>query len=121
MDRVAGQPIAGAEAANRGQHLVLKSLPLLEVGLLVAEAAEKLPHQRADRAVPLRGLDPRAAVDLLGHGYCDVLHSITVSQFRSPRPRPRPPPTSASDLVDAVEELLLQLQRFRVALHRDRK
>src|SRR6266480_316126 len=105
MDRVAGQPIAGAEAANRGQHLVLKLLALLAVGLLVPEAAEELPHQRADRAVPLRGLDARTAVDLFGHGYCDVLHSFTVSQCGAAIRLPSV--LLAADLVDTVVVLLL--------------
>ena len=78
---VAAQPVGGAELVNSGLDLVLQCL---EPGELIHPAGQLLKvgdDQRAHRGVTLCGGDPGIAVDIIGNGDRDVLHSFTVTRF----------------------------------------
>ena len=76
---VPAQPVGRAELPDPGLDLVLQGL---EPGKLVHPAGQLLEEgddQRAHRGVTLRGGDPGVAVDVIGDGYRNVLHSFTVT------------------------------------------
>ena len=78
---VTAQPVGGAELADPGLDLTLQCLEPGELVHTAGQLLEEGDNQCADRGVTLRGGDPGVAVDVIGDGYRNVLHSFTVTQF----------------------------------------
>ena len=66
VDFTAPEAVAGSEAPDRGQHFVLQTLAPLEIRFAVPEPHQELTHERAERGVPLGGLDAGPAIDEVG-------------------------------------------------------
>jgi len=77
---VATQPIGAAELADLRLHLVLEGLKPGELVHSPGQSLQVLDDQRAHGGVTLRGGDPGVAVDIIGNGDCNILHSLTVTQ-----------------------------------------
>ena len=80
VDLVAAKPVARAELAYLGLHLMLQRLQPRELFLPPGQPFEIRDDQRAHRRIALRRRDPGVAVHVVGHGDGNVLHSFTVSQ-----------------------------------------
>jgi hypothetical protein len=111
---VTAQSVGGAELADFRLDLVLKRLKPCELVHSPGQALQVLNDQRAHRGVTLRGGDPGVAVDLVGNGERNILHSFTVAQIlwngkhlhgmqteeASPwHPRPSPGPHDCAEVV----------------------
>lgn len=80
MYLVAAQPVGGAELADFRLDLVLESLKPGELVHSPGQALQVLDDQGAQRSVTLGSGDTGVAVDLVGNGDRNVLHSLTVTQ-----------------------------------------
>lgn len=81
---VATQPVSGPEATDPPLHGALLRLQPGELSVAVRERAEEASDEGAHGAALLGGADTRSAVDVVGNGDRDVLHSgyaSTVSQM----------------------------------------
>jgi hypothetical protein len=65
MNILAGQPIAGSEAANGGQDLVLKAFAPIEVALAACKFSKEIANQSAHRRVLLGSFDAGFPVDVI--------------------------------------------------------
>jgi len=63
VDVAARQAIVGAEASHRGENLVLKPLPPLEIRLFLSELRQELAHEGGQRGIALGRLDAGAPID----------------------------------------------------------
>src|SRR6478672_3638585 len=81
MRLVSAQPVGRAELPDPGLDLVLQHFEAGELVHPAGQLLEERDDQRAHRGVTLRGGDPSVAVDVIGNGHRDVLHSFTVTQF----------------------------------------
>jgi hypothetical protein len=78
---VTAQPVGSAEPTDLRLDLMLEGL---KPGKLIHPPGQALQvggDQRAQRGVALRGDDPGVAVDIIGHGDRNILHSFTVTQI----------------------------------------
>ena len=78
---VAVQPVAGAEIADPGLDLALQRLQPGELIHSPGHLLKESHDQRAHRRVTLRSGDPGIAIDVIGNGDGNILHTITVTQF----------------------------------------
>lgn len=67
VNLVAIQAVAGAEAADFGEHLVLLGLQASELHILVAQGTQVTRDETADGAAGLRRPNPRRPVDIVWH------------------------------------------------------
>jgi hypothetical protein len=59
------QPVGGTEAIDRGQHLVLHTLPALEVRVSAAKIKQDLADQGAQGCAVFGCPNPSATVDIV--------------------------------------------------------
>jgi hypothetical protein len=81
MRLVTVQPPGGAELPDPGLDLALQCLEPGELVHSSGQLLEESDNQCAHRGVTLRGGYPGIAVDVIGDGYRNVLHSFTVTLF----------------------------------------
>src|SRR5450755_1170035 len=97
MNLVAAKPVGRAELAYLGLHLLLQRLQPRDIFLPPGQPLEIRDDQRAHRGIALRCGDPGVAVNVVGHGDRNVLHSFTVTRLTWPAPAATsPPPGSGS-------------------------
>jgi len=65
MSFLASQSIAGPEAANGSEHLVLKPFALLEVAFFVSKFGKEIANQSAHGCIPLGGFYASLSVDVI--------------------------------------------------------
>jgi hypothetical protein len=81
VDFVAAKPVARAELADLGLHLVLQRFPPGELLHPPGQSLKVGDDQRAHRGVALRGGNPGVSVYIIGNRDRQVLHSYTVTLF----------------------------------------
>jgi hypothetical protein len=116
MRLVAAQPVGRAELPDPGLDLVLQHLEPGELIHPAGQLLEEADDKRADRGVTLRGGDPGVAVDVIGDGYRNVLHSLTVTQFlwsgrRAPATAVTPVETTIVESAECLRDLRLLEER----------
>src|ERR1051326_8136563 len=95
---VAGEEVAGPEALAFAEHVVLLCLEPGELRLALSQRAQVIGDESADGAAAFGGTHPGDPVDLVRDGYREILHGITVTQFRSPQSKREYRPARDCDL-----------------------
>jgi len=79
MNVIAREAVTGAEASDACSQRPLLASKTISLRLALGELNEEVADNRGDRRILLSGFDSRAAVGLIVHSNCDVLHSYTVA------------------------------------------